>query len=617
MADLGGQSGFNAAIADHGAAQWADALLAAEIMKVGGRLVGGLWIKARSGGVREAYLEHLAALLSPARPWTRLPSGVPLSSLTGSLDLAASAASGRLVLQRGLLAAADGGVLLIPMAERLDPACAAVIAEAMDRPSGRADTSPGFLTIAIDESVETDECLPSVLADRLGVHVDLGSVAWSQAARARPTTGAHPVDLDNILLDDTIFGLLSAIAQAGGKSSLRVLGHLSRVARILAHLDQRSAVTQADALTALRLCLGIQIAPRPPEEQPTAENQPEPERSEQQQDRSPPPPSPPESEMPPPDDSQKQVLPIDALTEMLAAIEAGSIAGMADLVSTGQVRASNGRAGKAGAMQKDSRRGRPFGISQSPPFPDARPDLVATLRAGAPWQLIRRRQREQMRAGATVPPETDVHTPRALIKPSDYRYQRLRHQAPSTAIFMVDASGSTALERLGETKGAIEQLLAKCYVRRDEVALIAFRGLAAEVIVEPTRSLVMAKRKLSGLPGGGPTPLVSGLQKGMEMAMAVRRRGSTPVLVLMTDGSGNIALDGTADRAVAARELQQMATRCRGLGLRSICIDIARRPREAVTNLAAALGADLHVLARADARRMSDLVNVAMEETRA
>ncbi len=135
--------------------------------------------------------------------------------------------------------------------------------------------------------------------------------------------------------------------------------------------------------------------------------------------------------------------------------------------------------------------------------------------------------------------------------------------------------------------------------------------------MQPTRSLVAAKRKLSALPGGGATPLAAGLEKGLELALAVRRRGHTPVIVVMTDGSGNVALDGSADRALAGRQTEQLAKLYRANGLTTICIDIARRPREAVTSLAALLGAELHVLRQADSARMSTLVNASMESIRA
>jgi magnesium chelatase subunit D len=214
-------------------------------------------------------------------------------------------------------------------------------------------------------------------------------------------------------------------------------------------------------------------------------------------------------------------------------------------------------------------------------------------------------------------PSSGATAPRAYVSRDDFRYLRLRHAAPSTAIFVVDASGSTALERLGETKGAIEQLLTRCYVRRDEVALIAFRGTSAELLLPPTRSLTAAKRQLAALPGGGPTPLAAGLKAGLELALSVERRGSSPLLVLLTDGSGNIALDGTPDRALAAEELSRLARNCKSRDLKTICIDIARRPRESVTTLANMLGADLHILRKADAGHVSQLVDRSMQEARA
>ncbi|MCY0152695.1 VWA domain-containing protein [Hoeflea alexandrii] len=225
------------------------------------------------------------------------------------------------------------------------------------------------------------------------------------------------------------------------------------------------------------------------------------------------------------------------------------------------------RTGKSGGIKTGSRRGRPAGIVSRPPYAEARPDVVSTLRAAIPWQRLRNPD-FALRADGSAPP--------LRILPSDFRYIRFRHRTESTAIFAVDASGSTAMERLAEAKGAIELLLGDCYVRRDQVALISFRGVSAETLLEPTRSLVRAKRSLTGLPGGGPTPLAGAIRRSLEIAGMVQRRGQSPLIVYLTDGSGNIALDGKADRVRAGEDAQMLARHGAALGYRSILIDISR-----------------------------------------
>jgi len=599
---------------------WQDALLAAQVLAAGGPGLGGLWLKARAGGVTDAYLGHLRALLAPEHGWVRASSSMPLSALTGGIDIPATALAGRLVYQPGLLARADHGVLLLPMAERLEAPVAALVGEAMDTGScapagrtGRPDDcgTTRFQVIAVDESAVAEEQLPAALADRLGLIVDLNAVAWSQVTfpDALPAASCR-TDPAAVAIDDALLQLLSTVASTAGAPSLRTLQHLAWISRVLAALDGRQDVSETDALSALRLALGVAFTP--PREAET-ERREEPAKD------------PPATETPglasqtqqlSSEDTEEESPSLSALSELLAAVEAGTIAGLPDFTSPRAGRSCRARSGKSGSLRKDARRGRPVSSARSAPYPDARPHIIATLRAAAPWQLIRGRNRQVLAARLDKPAVRTLRQPRTLITRDDYRYQRLRHETPSTAIFLVDASGSTALERLGETKGAIEQLLARCYVRRDEVAMIAFRGTAAETVLPPTRSLVMAKRKLAGLPGGGPTPLAAGLERGLDMALSVRRQGSTPVLVLLTDGRGNIALDGTANRTLAEEQLTQLAACCRHQDVRSICIDIARRPRDAVARLAEAMGADLHVLRHADAGHMSDVVNASLQEAR-
>lgn len=610
MAELGPHDAFEQALDIRGAELWADAQLATELLASGRSAIGGLWLKARAGGVRDLYLSRLQARLGAATPWIRLPPGTSMANLTGGIDLAATAKQAKLVRQQGLLSRAAGGILLIPMAERLDPALAALVANAMDTPSG-----PGPVVIALDESLDDEAPLSQTIGDRLALRVDLGGIGWHHVDEtlARPEAELSQQDAwRNVHIEDSLLKALAGIASSAGHPSSRILAHLVRTARLLALRDNRDAVEEADLLTALRLCLGIRLAPvSAPSQQEVEPKVPEENTQAPENERQ-------GASDPDPQTKADTSSPteLDALTEMLAAVQAGCLATDPWPTLAQRPTRSAGLAGKSGGVRKNARRGRPFGIGLTPPYAEARPDIVATLRAAAPFQKIRAAQRRAMGHSGSISTSA-TFTPRVFVVKDDFRYLRLRHAAPSTAIFVVDASGSTALERLGETKGAIEQLLSRCYVRRDEVALISFRGTEAEVLLPPTRSLTAAKRKLSGLPGGGPTPLAAGLKAGLELALTVERRGSTPVLVLLTDGSGNIALDGTPDRARAAEELSHLARNCKARELRTICIDIARRPRESVTQLAGMLGADLHILRRADARHVSHLVDLSMQEARA
>ncbi|MET1414833.1 VWA domain-containing protein [Roseibium sp. HPY-6] len=603
---------------------WDDALLAARLLKTGGRQLGGLWLKARAGGVRDAYLAHLRDIFGSRTNWIKVPNSVGHSALQGSIDIPATAKTGRVVTMPGLLARADQGVLLLPMAERLNAATAAVIGEAIDtkvsssplqsKDRSAVQVKTRFQVIAIDESASPEEHLPHALSDRLGLIADLSAVSWSDVSATSPRAREDAsLTWQDIEISTAITELLAQVACAAGCSSLRRLRYLTLVARMLAAMESRGSVAEADALRALRLCLGVNLQSQPvQDEDQIPENRTQPSPDECQAE-----PSGRAEPEPKNEDRTSSSQDLTELTELLSAVEAGTISGLPELADKSPARSSTSRTGKAGTPQKNARRGRPVAVSRTAPFPDARPSIIATLRAAAPWQMIRSQNRAMLLARLSDRDKRHVKQPRALITRDDYRFQRLRHETPSTAIFMVDASGSTALERLGETKGAIEQLLSRCYVRRDEVAMIAFRGRGAETVLPPTRSLVMAKRKLAGLPGGGATPLVSGLEKGLELALSVRRQGSTPVMVLLTDGRGNIARNGEPDRNRAKEELGLVAGQYRSLEMRSICIDIARRPRESVASLAQTMGADLHFLRHADAGSMSDVVNASLVEARA
>jgi magnesium chelatase subunit D len=190
--------------------------------------------------------------------------------------------------------------------------------------------------------------------------------------------------------------------------------------------------------------------------------------------------------------------------------------------------------------------------------------------------------------------------------------KRYQETSDRVLIFAVDASGSSALARLGEAKGAVELLLAQAYARRDHVALIAFRGTAAELMLPPTRSLVQTKRRLASLPGGGGTPLAAGLQMAFELAAQTKARGMTPTVALLTDGRGNIALDGSANREMAEADSLKLARALRATAIPALVIDIATRPQPALKRLAEMLDAPYLPLPRADAQRLSAALQAAL-----
>ena len=93
-------------------------------------------------------------------------------------------------------------------------------------------------------------------------------------------------------------------------------------------------------------------------------------------------------------------------------------------------------------------------------------------------------------------------------------------------------------------KGAIMSLLLDAYQRRDRVALIAFRGTGADLLLPPTNSVDLAQACLQDMPTGGRTPLSRGLLMGLEVVEGERMkdRDVLPLLVLLSDGRANVGL---------------------------------------------------------------------------
>ncbi len=577
--------------------------------------LGGVLLRARAGPVRDRWLHGLREALPASAPVRRIPLQIGDGRLLGGLDLAATLNAGRPVAERGLLAEVDGGVALVAMAERIGPGIAAKMAAALDHAEIRIERD-GFSTllptrfgvVALDESAHEDESVPAALVERLAFLVDLGDLPLRESIEPPPdrdTVAAARACLPSVLLDDGMLEALCATALALGVDSPRATIAAIRAARASAARAGRDRVLEADASLAARLV----FAPRATRIPPDPQAEPEPPVEE------PPPPPPPEDNRPdesPPDDEQTpaEEQPLD--DRVLEAVKAAIPAGLLALLQAGlQPKSARSAGGRSGAMQRGQRRGRPAGSRPGDPRSGQRLALVDTLRAAAPWQPLRRREREAASAGAARAGRIDVRR-------DDFRVQRYRERAQTTTIFAVDASGSQALNRLAEAKGAVELLLADCYVRRDQVALIAFRGPGAEIVLPPTRSLTRAKRSLAGLPGGGGTPLASGIDAARVLADSVRRKGDSAVLIMITDGRGNLARDGKPDRERAQADAMQAAAELRLCGVQALLIDTGPRPQPAAEKIAAAMGARYLALPYADSATLSGAVKqVVASETAA
>jgi magnesium chelatase subunit D len=595
---------------------WADAMDALALFAVDPHGLGGVLLRARAGPVRDRWLHGLREALPASAPVRRIPLQIGDGRLLGGLDLAATLNAGRPVAERGLLAEVDGGIALVAMAERIGTGIAAKIAAALDHAEIRIERE-GFSTllptrfgvVALDESAHEDESVPAALVERLAFLVDLGDLPLREAIEPAPdrdAVEAARATLPSVLLDDEMLEALCGTALALGVDSPRATIAAIRAARASAALAGRDRVLEADASLAARLV----FAPRATRIPPDPHAEPEPPAEE------PPPPPPPQDDRPdesPPDEqTPAEDQPLD--DRVLEAVKAAIPAGLLALLQAGlQPKQARSAGGRSGAMQRGQRRGRPAGSRPGDPRSGQRLAVVDTLRAAAPWQPLRQRERDASAAAGTA------RTGRRIdVRRDDFRVQRYRERAQTTTIFAVDASGSQALNRLAEAKGAVELLLADCYVRRDQVALIAFRGPGAEVVLPPTRSLTRAKRSLAGLPGGGGTPLASGIDASRLMADSVRRKGDSAVLVMITDGRGNLARDGRPDRERAQADALLAAAELRLCGVQALLIDTGPRPQPAAEKIAAAMGARYLALPYADSAALSGAVRqVVASETAA
>ncbi|MEY4257504.1 MAG: Magnesium-chelatase 60 kDa subunit, partial [Pseudomonadota bacterium] len=584
--------------------RWNDALTALQLLQIDPHGFGGVCLRAPHGPVRERWLQALADL---GLGLVKVPGSVDSERLLGGIDLAHTLQTGQLHMQAGLLQQADQGLVCLPMAERLSPALLAPLVQALEQgqvPPTRHSAEPSvtrFGVVALDESLPDEPGVGAALAERLGVWLDLHELSpsdihadWtdgnSEGLHLRLSPGALTRARDqlaHVQANDDQMQALCAAALGLGIGSLRVPSLALRLACAHAALNGRQAL-EADDLGFAARCVLAPRATQWPAEPSAQEEEPAPQEDVTSPQEPPPQPSE-NADQAPDDEAEKDKDPgpprepsAEDLQEMMVAAALASLPPhMLDALMTRQGASSPQSSGRSGQTRAGSQRGRPLRLH-----------VLATLRAAAPKQRLRQAH----------------STGRVAIRAEDFHIQRYQQRASSCLILALDASGSAALQRLAEAKGAVELLLQQSYARRDSVCIVAFRGAQAQLLLPATRSLVRAKRAMTGLPGGGGTPLALALKMAHEQAAQLQRQGVTPILVVLSDGRANVTLQGLGGRAQAQSDAQSWGQQWRASGHRVLWIDTSMQPDAQAQRLASSMGASYLPMPQVQSQRMASAI---------
>jgi len=513
-----------------------------------------------SGKVKMEDLE--TEIIEP--PFVQIPLDVLEDRLLGSVDVEKSVRTGNTVFEPGLLAQAHRGVLYVDDINLLDESASNLLLEAL---------STGWVTVEREGLSVRHPCRPLLIAtfnpeeaelrehlmDRIGTCLSADAEPLAQDDRLEAVQRALDFAADPqafiksygevedqmrtsiIFAREYLKGLRVNKEQAKYlcEEAVRagVQGHRGEIfaveaARANAALNGRDRVEADDLKMGVRLCIaprGTQIS-APPEDE--MMQQPPPPPPPQQQDDTEEPEKEEEEQEEAQEEQEDTAPPVPE--EFMFDVE--GVALDPDVMKFAN-KAKTGRSGSRGMIFSEER-----GRYIKPILPRGKVRKLAvdaTMRTAAPYQKRRRARAEEAAANGDNSLLRGVY-----IEQSDVRSKKMARKAGSLVIFVVDASGSMALNRMNAAKGAAINLLGEAYQSRDKICLITFQGDYAQVILPPTRSIAMAKNRLERMPCGGGSPLSHALNQAAQVGLTAQKTGDVGevLVVCISDGRANVPL---------------------------------------------------------------------------